>query len=193
VVEAPFISPLPSRPSLPSACGIKSSLARYTIPPYSCAPSNLIASTIGKKIPTSKVYVPKCPVAVFSVTLKSGWFVKRASHTADIAMKICRATATDNNNKDDYGDNYEDDYGNNDEDDYGDDDEVEYGDGDEDDYGDDDEDDDGNDDEDDDGDDDEDDYGDDDEDNYGDDDENDTDGGCEDVTFFAHISLKSRG
>jgi hypothetical protein len=91
---------------------------------------------MGKKTSTPKAPVPKLPVAGVRVTPKSGWLVKRASYTSVKAMKIRRATATDDNDAGDIDD--EDDYG---DDDYGDDDMDDYGDDDMDDYGDDDEDD----------------------------------------------------
>jgi hypothetical protein len=96
---------------------------------------------MGKKNPTSKAPVLKLPVAGVRVTPKSGWLVKHASYTAVKAMKIRRATATDDNDEgdtdeeDDYGDDGKDDNGANDMDDYGDDDKDDYGYDDKDDYG----------------------------------------------------------
>jgi hypothetical protein len=85
---------------------------------------------MGKKIPTSKAPVLKLPVTDVRVTPKSGWLVKRASYTAVKAMKIRRATATDDNDEgdmDDYGDDDVDDNGHDDVDDNGHDDEDDYG------------------------------------------------------------------
>jgi hypothetical protein len=91
---------------------------------------------MGKKTPTFKVPVLKLPVASVRVTPKSVWIVKRASCTALKAMKIRRATATDDNDEGDIDD--EDDYGDDeidDMDDYGDDDMHDSGHDDKDDYG----------------------------------------------------------
>jgi hypothetical protein len=98
---------------------------------------------MGKKTPTFKVPVLKIPVAGVRVTPKSEWIVKRAPYTIAKAMKIRRATATDDNDEgdiddeDDYGDDDMDDYGDDDMDDYGDDDMDDHGDDDMDDHGDD--------------------------------------------------------
>jgi hypothetical protein len=141
---------------------------------------------MGKKTPTSKAPVLKLPVADVRVTPKSGWIVKRASYTAVKAMKIRRATATDDNDEGDIDD--EDDYSDDDVDDYANDDK-----GEKDDNGDDDKDDNGDDDKDDNGDDDEDDYGHDDEDDYGHDYENYTGDDGDDVTPVAHTYSHGRG
>jgi hypothetical protein len=130
---------------------------------------------MGKKTPTSKAPVLKLPVAVVDVTPGSGWLVKRASYTAVKAMKIRRATATDDNDEGDITD--EDDYGDDGMDDYGDDDKDDNGDDDKDDYGDDDKDD----------------YGHDDKDDYGYDEENYTDDDGDEVTPVAHTSSQGRG
>jgi hypothetical protein len=159
---------------------------------------------MSKKTPTSKAPILKIHVAGVRVTPKSGWLVKRASYTAVKSMKICRATATDDN---DEGDNDEGDIDEGDIDegdiDEGDIDEgdIDEGDIDEgdiddeddiDDYGDDDIDDYGDDDIDGYGDDDIDDYGDDDMDDYGHDDENYTNDDGDDVIPVAHTSSQGR-
>jgi hypothetical protein len=95
---------------------------------------------MGKKTPTSKAPVLKLPVAGVRVTPKAGWLVKRASYTAVKAMKIRRATATDDNDEgdiddeDDYGDDDMDNNGDNDKDNNGDNDKDDNGDDDKDDY-----------------------------------------------------------
>jgi hypothetical protein len=64
---------------------------------------------MGTKTPTPKAPFLKLPGSGVRVRPKSGWLVKRDSYTADKAMMIRCAIATDDNDKSDIDD--KDDYG----------------------------------------------------------------------------------
>jgi hypothetical protein len=97
LVEASILSPLPFS-TFSTFCARHPTAARTLNSSLNhCIPSSSSARTMGKKTPTSKAPVLKLPVADVRVTPKSGWIVKRASYTAVKAIKIRRATATDDN------------------------------------------------------------------------------------------------